>query len=121
MKNILIAEDNITLQTVLKDLMLNEGYEVSMANDGAEALKVVASKKIDLIILDIIMPNKEGLETLRELKKRQVDIKVIAITGKSGADPYDYLFAAKAFGAEQTLKKPFSNDEILSLVHSVLS
>ena len=121
MQSILIAEDNQIVQNVLKDLLVSTGYNVHVANDGEEALKIVSNNNIDLMILDIFMPNKEGLETLRELKSLSKDTKVIAMSGNTTCFPNDYLIAAKAFGAEETLRKPFSNNELLNLVRSTLN
>jgi two-component system, chemotaxis family, chemotaxis protein CheY len=119
MPSILIAEDNQIVQNVLKDLLSSIGHNVYVADDGDEALKIAAESNLDLVILDIFMPNKEGLETLRELKNISPQTKVIAMSGN--CFPNDYLLAAKAFGAEETIRKPFSNDELIELVRSTLN
>ena len=120
MPKILIADDNATIREVMVDALENKGYETLTAGDGEEVIELLKTETVDMIILDIIMPNKEGLETLMEVKAIDSKIKVMAITGKTYITGYDNLFAAKAFGADKTKRKPFHIDALIEAVESVL-
>jgi CheY-like chemotaxis protein len=120
MTKILIADDNENIREVMVDALKMKGYETIAVNDGVEVIRVLQKETVDLIILDIIMPNKEGLETLMEVKAINADIKVMAITGKTYITGYDNLFAAKAFGADSTMRKPFHIDSLIEAVETTL-
>ena len=75
----------------------------------------------DLIITDIVMPEKEGLETIRELKKSHPDLKIIAISGGGRIDSREYLESARLFGASKIFQKPFRQKEMVSAVKELLS
>jgi DNA-binding response OmpR family regulator len=121
MAKILVTDDDSILREVIKDVLINAGHTVLTATDGYEAMDILSIGEIDLLILDIIMPEKEGLETLRDIHLKGVKCKVIAITGKTYTTGYDTLFAAEAFGAHMTLRKPFHNQELLDAVNKQLA
>ncbi len=101
-------------------MVTREGYSVFSALDGAEGIKIFEKEKPDLVITDIIMPEKEGLETILELKKNAPEVKIIAISGGGRSLPDDYLRTAEYFGADKTLTKPFSKSELLQSIAEVL-
>jgi YesN/AraC family two-component response regulator len=88
---------------------------------GGEALRLLAAWSIDLVITDILMPDKDGLEVIGELRRRNPEIKVLAYSGGFSRPDFDVLMTAKALGAHATLPKPFSMSEILSAVDHVLA
>ena len=120
MAKILIADDNDNIREVITDALMMKGHRTISAVDGDEVIRILQNESVDLIILDIIMPNKEGLETLMEVKAINSDIKIMAITGKTYITGYDNLFAAKAFGADSTLRKPFNIDSLIETVENTL-
>jgi len=120
MTKILIIDDDNQFREMLHEMVEREGYIVFSALDGAEGLKSYHKEKPDLVITDIIMPEKEGLETILELKKDNKNLKIIAISGGGRSQPGDYLRTASHFGADKTLAKPFSKDEILNSITEVL-
>lgn len=120
MTKILIIDDDTQFREMLHEMVKREGYIVFSALDGAEGLKSYYKEKPDLVITDIIMPEKEGLETILELKKDNKNLKIIAISGGGRSQPGDYLRTAKHFGADKSLAKPFSKDEILNSITEVL-
>ena len=120
MAKILLVDDDQIILEVVRDLLVLHGHEVHEAINGHEAIKLQEENTFDLMISDIVMPEKEGLETIRDLKKSGSKLKIIAITGKNYKDGYNYLNAAIALGADGTLAKPFSKEDILSLVDKVL-
>lgn len=97
-----------------------EGYEIREASNGREAMEMLASYKPDLMITDILMPEKEGIETIREARQHQPDIKIIAISGGVRTENMDFLKIAKRLGADLALPKPFGRQQLLAMVHQLL-
>ena len=120
MKQILIADDNESFRRPLCEALRQAGYEVYGVADGAAALKLFSKKSFDLVITDLIMPEKDGLETLAELRKLRPRARAIAISGGGWVHPRDYLPMARSLGADATLAKPFTIAQILELVGNVL-
>ena len=120
MERILIIDDDVQVLNVLHYALVCEGYEVLKASNGKEGVKLYREDPVDLIITDLIMPEKEGLETILELKKKFPEIKIIAISGGGRVGPEDYLPMAKIFGAKRTLSKPIGRDELVRTVKEVL-
>lgn len=98
MKKILIIDDEAPVRKMLIKLLEKNDYEVMDANDGNHGINLFKNSHPDLIITDLIMPDKEGLETIRELMKIDPDVKIIAISGGGMADPKMYLNLASKFG-----------------------
>jgi CheY-like chemotaxis protein len=96
------------------------GYEVAEAPDGTQGIRLYRQQPCDLVITDIIMPEKEGLETIRELRRDFPDVKILAISGGGRIRPDEYLPLAKKFGAHRTLAKPFEQKELLEAVQELL-
>ena len=120
MSRLLLVEDDQTLLDVLQTFFKGKGFDVECACDGDEALAIFGTWRADLVITDILMPHKEGFETIRDLKRESSDVKIIAITGGGRNDPGAYLEFAKAFGADRTLAKPFELIELLEAVEELL-
>jgi YesN/AraC family two-component response regulator len=98
-----------------------EGFEVTTADDGQKGVKSFREHPADLVITDIIMPEKEGIECIKELKRDFADIKIIAISGGGRIGPFDYLDLAKKFGAKRVFKKPFDWPEMLDAIRELLN
>lgn len=120
MPTILLVDDDEEFRTILGESLRRAGYEVREAGDGHQGLKLYREQAADLIITDLIMPEKEGLEMIREVRRLRPDVKIIAISGGSRDGSADYLKIAKAFGARQVLAKPFTRDEMLNAIKEVL-
>lgn len=117
MASILVIEDEIEIQRFLRSLLELEGYRVFKASEGGEGIKLYRQKPIDLIITDILMPGKEGLETIIQLKQEFPDVKIIAISGGGRQIQPGYILeCARSFGAVSTFTKPFSCEELLAAV-----
>ena len=121
MPHILLIEDNDDFRQVLQITLELLGHEVSSARDGKDALRMFASRPPDLIITDLVMPGKEGLETIQELKNLQPDVKIIAMSGGGRISPNHFLNVATILGANRTLAKPFTNEELVEAIQSVLA
>ncbi len=117
---ILIIDDEEPIRETLRRLFEKKEYDVMEASNGKIALDMQRKKQADLVIVDLFMPEKEGLETIRELKQEFQDVKIIAISGYAGDGIKDFLNSARAFGAMRTFIKPFSSEEILGAVEELL-
>ena len=96
------------------------GFNVLTADDGKKGMTLFNKNQVDLVITDIVMPEKEGIEIILELKKLLPDIPIIAISGGGRLSPDGYLNAATRLGAKYTFKKPFDWDDLLSTVNEAL-
>jgi len=116
MKKVLVVEDEKELAGFIKLRLETGGYKVEVAYDGEEGLKMAVSLKPSLILLDIMMPNKSGLEVLRELKRPDSDIRHTPIIMLSGLKDTTNLLHAEKMGANDYLTKPYDPKELLRLV-----
>jgi CheY-like chemotaxis protein len=106
---------------MLKKMLEREGHEIETATNGKEGIELFEKGKPDLLITDIIMPEKEGLETILQLRKRFPDLKIIAISGGGRIGPDEYLPVAKLLGASAVFQKPLIPKEFLQTVASLLN
>jgi DNA-binding NtrC family response regulator len=120
MARILIIEDDEDFRTMLKEMLTRQEYEVIEASNGVEGLEAYKTQKIDLVVTDIFMPEKEGTETVMELQDMNPDIKVIAISGGGTQKMFEQLNWMKDFGAQKVFKKPFDSKEFLAAVSNLL-
>jgi DNA-binding response OmpR family regulator len=117
---ILVIDDDEALRSLLGQILQRAGHEVREAANGAIGLQEFRREPADLVITDLIMPEKEGLETILELRKQFPQLPLIAVSGGGRNGPSDYLAIAKRLGVRQTICKPFSRDEILQAVKAAL-
>lgn len=120
MARILIVDDDEHFRTMLRMTLTRAGYEVLEAEDGDAALEVFHTKGPDLVITDIVMPGKEGLEFIMELHKEFPSTHIIAISGGGRANPYSYLSMAKNLGAESVFVKPLDREALLARVRELV-
>ncbi len=120
---ILIVEDNKYLSDSLKFNLKSREYDVIALENAVNALDIYKLEKPDIVLTDIFMPEKDGLELIRELKEISPDVKIIAMSAGSSAfsNSRDYLGVSQQFGAAFTLQKPFSIEKLLSAVNEVLA
>lgn len=116
MKRILVIDDNLSVRELLVDAFESVGYVVTEAGDGREGIKAVREQVFDLVITDLYMPEKEGIETIMELRREFPGMKIMAISG----GPADQLKMAKLLGANRIIEKPFDIPALLINVHSLL-
>ncbi len=120
MARILLIDDDDAVRTVVRLTLEHFGHTVTGARNGREGLELFDQIKVDLLITDIVMPEKEGLELLMELRKKKTAVKIIAISGGGRQGGADYLRIAKLMGATQVLTKPFSNAALMAVINEVL-
>ena len=118
MYHILVIDDVDDVRLTIREMLERAGHRVSEAANGKEALLKIDQQLPDLVITDIFMPEMEGLEFIRTMKKKQKTLPIIALTGSSQAE---YLQYALKFGAIYGLYKPFSQDELLIAVDAAFN
>ena len=117
MARILIIDDNRDIRLALRKLLELEGHEAKEAINGKEGALVYSTEPVDLVITDLLMPERDGVEVLLDLRKSHPDIKAIVISGEG----QDFLSAVEDFGALRTVSKPFNATEVIQTIRQVLS
>jgi CheY-like chemotaxis protein len=120
MAHILVIDDEAPVRTTLRKMLEIGGHRVSEAADGNEGLEMFAAAGADLVISDIIMPEKEGVETIIALRRQYPEVRIIAISGGGRKANFDFLDFAKRLGADQVLRKPFRKEQLLEAVRACL-
>jgi DNA-binding response OmpR family regulator len=120
MSTILVIEDDRQFCRALRLALEEDGHTVTEAGDGREGLKSFEAHPADLVVTDLIMPEMEGVETIRALRKINPTLKIIAITGGGRGAPDNYLAIAKKFGAAQVFAKPFEIRTLCAAVKAML-
>jgi len=121
MQNILVIDDDKLMCLALAKILISAGYNVVQASDGEEGLKLYRSQDFDLVITDLIMPDKEGIQIIRELRKENSRIRIIAMSAGGRGGATDYLKWARLMGAKQCLSKPIKREDLLDAVQTVLA
>ena len=118
---ILVVDDDPQICVLLKEWFESKGHKVQSAFNGVEAMCLVQNNPTELVILDILMPEKEGLETIVDLRREFPQLKIIAMsTGGSERTRLNLLDLARRLGAQHTITKPFDLSAINELVEKVL-
>lgn len=120
MAKILVIDDEYSILLMIKKMLEKEGHEVELALNGSDGLVLFEKMKPDLLITDIIMPQKEGLELIIELRKKNKDLKIIAISGGGRIGPEGYLPLAKRLGADLVFQKPLVQKEFVNAISKLL-
>ena len=120
MQKILVIDDDVLVRDTIVRILERKGYQVLVAGDGARGLRIFRSERPDLVITDIIMPEKEGLETIREIRGESPDAKIIAISGGARIGNMDFLDVAGKLGASEIIPKPFDPAELVNIVSRCL-
>ena len=121
MARILIIDDESQIRSMLRLMLERVGYEIAEAPDGIEGIRRYRENPADLIITDLIMPNKDGIGMIIDLKKEFPKVKIIAMSGGGVNRPEGYLDGAKKLGATRTLTKPIDREEMLKAVKETLN
>lgn len=118
--NVLVVDDDIQMRLVLKHILAREGCTVAEAEDGNIALKKMSVQNFSLVLIDMIMPNKEGTETILEMRRAFPDLKIIAMSGDTIFQTFDPLKLAKDCGADFIIAKPFQPSALRNLIRLCL-
>ena len=120
MKKILIIDDDAQIRSMLRRTLERNGYEVREADNGRVGREILESYAAELIVCDIVMPEEEGIGTIRTVARTHPHLKIIAVSGGS-LTTEQYLSHATKFGAHRAFKKPFSLKELAAAVQELLS
>jgi len=118
---VLLVDDDEPLRKMLKFSLQKMGHVVDEARNGDEALRLCESEPPDLVLTDIIMPDKEGLGTILEIRQTYPHLKIIAMSGGGRTSSVDYLKIARRLGATHTLEKPFSYDDLNTAITKAMA
>ena len=116
---ILLVDDDSELRACLNLLLGGAGYKVSEAANGREALHILESQIVDLVITDLLMPEMEGIETIFTIRREVPGVPIIAISGGGVVDGSTYLCLALKIGVVQTFQKPINSHELVGAVREV--
>ena len=119
-KRILIIDDERQIRVILKKMLGDKEFDITTASDGNEGMTLFNEKPFDLVITDLIMPQKEGIEVINELRTDYPDVPIIAISGGGQNAPGHYLEVAKILGANAIFEKPIERKKILNAVKKSL-
>ncbi len=115
-QNVLIVDDEEPIRQLLAAQLRQEGYSVLQARDGETALSLLERNPVDVAIVDIVMPGKDGIQTITNLRITHPDVRIVAMSGD--IDSAVYLTAADRLGVRQRLKKPFSHEQLLEALEA---
>lgn len=121
MTTVLVVEDDELARTTIRQMLQKAGYEVITAANGNQALAAFAIRPADLVVVDMIMPEKDGVETIIDLRRRHPGVRVLAMSGGGRTRNLDFLNYAGQVGARGILPKPFTRDELLTAVNAALA
>jgi CheY-like chemotaxis protein len=118
--SILIVDDEPGIRELLSLILEAAGHSVVAAEDGIEAPKIMSSREVDVVITDLLMPERDGLEFITEIRAKYPKVKIIAMSGGGHIARDSYLRIARNFGAHFLLEKPFSQAGVLGAIEKVL-
>lgn len=121
MSKILVVDDEEAIRISVTEILEYEQFEVVQAENGREAVKRLETETFDLMLIDLIMPVTEGIETIRIVHKKYPNFKIIAMTGGGRVNPDNYLQIAAQFGANATIAKPFDREQLLAVIDETLA
>ena len=121
MARILVIDDEELLRKTVRVILEVDGHEVLEAADGDLALGILRAQGADLVLVDMFMPKRDGLEVIRALRDVMPRPKIVAMSGGGKTGQLDMLSAAAAMGAARTIAKPFQPRELLAVIRDVLT
>jgi len=119
-KTVLVVDDDPSIRALIRLFLEGAGYTVAEAGDGRRGMRTLLASPVDLLILDIFMPEMDGLEVLQKLREQHRDCKVMAISGGSAKIGMDLLSHATIFGADAVLEKPFDEATLIDRVGKLI-
>jgi CheY-like chemotaxis protein len=119
-RRILLIDDEEAVRMTVSEILRRAGYEVESAVDGKSGLEIFRRQGFDLLITDLLMPERDGLETIMALRRGRSPLKIMVISGCGQTLGGEYLKIAQHLGADLTLAKPFTRVELLSAVSKLL-
>lgn len=115
---ILVIDDEPGMRTMIERMLKAGGHTVILAGDGDKGLQLFRTNQPDVVVTDIIMPQREGIETIREMRELNPSVRIIAVSGAQPLGGLSFLDIARKFGADAALQKPFRAAELLGAITS---
>jgi DNA-binding response OmpR family regulator len=120
MAKILLVDDDQIIREALSNALQLRNFEVNSLSDGRKVVSEIEENQYDIIVLDIVMPNKEGLETILDVRKINASIPILAVSGGGRTTPSSNLELAKMMGATDTMIKPFDSFTLIQKINKIL-
>jgi CheY-like chemotaxis protein len=120
MASVLVIDDDAAARRLFTEVLTREGHKVRSSADGQLGLQQFKEARPDVVVTDLIMPNREGIETIRAMRAFDPSVPIIAMSGNAGAKFMNFLKVAKLSGAVLTLEKPFTPEKLVAAVSQVL-
>ncbi len=120
MHSILVVEDDAAVAFTVREMLSSAGYQVTTAANGVEAIEAYRRSRSDLVVTDLIMPEKDGLETIIDLRRGDPAVRMLAMSGGGRTRNMEFLGMARRLGVRVTLSKPFTREELLMAVATAL-
>ncbi len=118
-KIVLVIDDDDVVRLTMQNVLKKGGYIVYVAENGAVGLAAFKKQKPDIVITDMLMPDKEGLQTISEIREIDKDVKIIAMSGGGRSQNMSFLELARKIGADRLLVKPVKPDQLLAAVDTL--
>lgn len=118
--SVLVIDDEPALREILSQVLTTAGHRVVGAGNGKEASKALTSSAFDVVLTDVIMPEKDGMQVISEVRKKFPEVRIIAMSGGGHVSRDQYLKIAKGLGAHAVLEKPFANQKLLDTIEALL-
>jgi DNA-binding NtrC family response regulator len=114
--SILVIDDEPALREILSQVLSSAGHRVIAAANGKEASRALTTSAFDVVVTDVIMPEKDGMQVISEVRKKYPEVRIIAMSGGGHVSRDQYLKIAKGLGAHAVLEKPFPNQTLLDTI-----
>ncbi len=122
MAHVLVVDDEVSIRFMVREILEQDGHEITEATDGENALKLIGAVAYDLVITDLVMPKKSGIDLIIEYKRVNPQCKVLAMSGGGGmTGRFDYLPVAQMIGASAIISKPFQISHLKDTVKNLLN
>jgi CheY-like chemotaxis protein len=121
MAHVLVVDDEDQMRKLIRLVLQQESHTVMEASNGKNAIKAFQGAGIDLVVSDVVMPDMDGLELIKAIRKNHPRVKILAISGAGKEGPGLYLNIAKQFGADAILMKPFTPAELIERVSALIN
>ena len=121
MTKVLLVDDDKIIRETLSEALRLRNFHVNSLSDGTKVVSEIKENEYDIIILDIVMPNKEGLETIQDVRKVNAKIPILAVSGGGRTTPSSNLEIARVMGANDTLIKPFDSVSLVEKINKILN
>lgn len=121
MQRVLVIDDEPALRKLMRRVLETSGFAVLEADNGRTGMTLVEKEHPDAVVCDILMPEKEGVETIRDIRRLYPEVKILAISGGGSTHNFKFLDVAQKFGAHATMSKPFRPAAFAAAISTLLA